>query len=85
MGGHETHMRGIKSHWEKWAANNLPNEYQPFVAVAYGMIEGQGEKPTPETVRARLVSTGRDRETIIERHRRYGKTQGTPKQNQQVG
>jgi len=70
-------MKGIKPHWEKWAANNLAGEYQPFVAVAYGMIEGTGEKPTPETVRARLVRTGRDRETIIERHRRHGKTKRT--------
>lgn len=54
-----------------WAKANLPNEYGPFVAVAYGMIVMTGQTPTKEKIQDRLLATGRDRAACFERHRRY--------------
>lgn len=54
-----------------WAEKTLPNEYGPFVAVAYGMIEMTGTNPNKDNVLARLISSGRDRASCIERHKRY--------------
>jgi hypothetical protein len=62
-----------------------PQEYEPFAAVACEIMERHKIKITPESVTARLKALGRDRESIIERHKRYGKAKRTPKQNQQVG
>ncbi len=70
-------VKGIKQAHMQWAAKNLPNEYQPFVAVAYDMMNRHGIETTPESVRQRLIDSGRDRETLIERHKRYGSTKRT--------
>lgn len=78
-------MKGIKPEYMRWAKDKLPNEYQPFVAIAYEMMKRNGLTTTPETVRQRLASCGRDRNAIIERHRKYGSTKRTPQQDQQMG
>ena len=75
-------MKGIRPDYAKWASANLPNQYQPFVAIAYDMMKRHGMPATSETVLQRLKDSGRDRETIIERHRRYGSSKRTPQQNQ---
>ena len=71
--------------WADWARKNVPEQYLPFAAVACGIIAAHGSSPTPEAVRERLRATGRDRESIIERHKKYGSSQRTTKQDQQVG
>ena len=80
MGGDEASMK-----WMAWARKHVSEQYAPFAAVACGIIESQGLDPTPEAVRERLRATGRDRETIIERHKRYGSSQRTTEQDKQVG
>lgn len=71
--------------WADWARKNVGEEYLPFAAVACGIIESQGSSPTPEAVRERLRATGRDRQSIIERHKRYGTSKRTTEQDKQVG
>ena len=78
-------MKGIRPEYLQWAKRNLPDEYRPFVAVCYEMMKRNGLDTTPETVRQRLASCGRDRNAIIERHRKYGSSKRTAKQDQQVG
>jgi hypothetical protein len=62
-----------------------PDEYQPFAAVACEIMEKHQIPVTSESIVDRLKAQGRDRESIFERHRRYGKTKRTAEQNQQVG
>lgn len=54
-----------------WAKDNLPDEYAPFVAVAYGMIAMTGTAPNKERIMNRLAATSRDRASCVERHKRY--------------
>jgi hypothetical protein len=71
--------------WAAWSKENVPEQYTPFAAVACEIIRLQGFTPTPQAVRDRLVATGRDRESIIERHKKYGSSKRTTEQDKQVG
>jgi len=43
-----------------WAERNLPNEHAPLAASAAMSLQMLGEEVTPEAVRKRLVTQGRD-------------------------
>lgn len=72
----------MKNQYTQWAEKNLPDQYRPFVAIACEMMERNGIETTPQSVQQRLAAQGRDRESIIERHKRYGSSKRTPQQDQ---
>lgn len=43
-----------------WAAEHLPNEYGPFVALGIERVKRRGGTPSTKTVMAYLESLGRD-------------------------
>jgi hypothetical protein len=71
--------------YAKMAQRLAPEQYQPFATIACEIMDRHGIPVTHESLVERLKGLGRDREAIIERHKRYGKTKRTAKQDQQVG
>jgi len=55
----------------EWAKRELPNEHAPFAASAALSLTALGQEVTPEMVRERLVTQGRDVRANAARERRY--------------
>ena len=57
----------------EWAKEHLPREHPPFVAAAiFSVAKSLGRAPKPEEIRARLIETGRDRDSVNAQAKRHG-------------